>query len=84
MKIFISRRGNEVRIFSNDQYLDTLISHAEKLTVTTCEICYVLDHSTNMCHVFQNALNVPINIFGDFLSQPQTWYDSYSNGYDQE
>ena len=40
---FILRRGNETRVFSNDQYLDSLTSHIEHLAIVTCEICYVSD-----------------------------------------
>ena len=63
---FISRKGNGVRVFSNDQHLDA--SHVEKLAVAICEICYVLDHSINMYPIFQDDLSAPINTFGVFQS----------------
>ena len=80
---FISRRGNEARIFSNNQYLDALTSHVEKVAVATCGICYVLHHLTDMCPEFQDDLSAPINTCGDFSPLSQVWCDPYSNGHDQ-
>ena len=69
---FISRRGYKTHIFSNDQ-----------LIVTNCGSYFTLNHSIDIYPVFQNGLSAPIDIFGDFSLQYQTWYDPYSNGYDQ-
>mgnify|MGYP004721968213 CR=1 FL=1 len=38
------------RVFSNDQYLDSLASHVENLAVATCGFCYVSNHSTDISH----------------------------------
>ena len=39
---FILRRNNAAHVFSNDQ-----------LAIATCKICYVSDHSIDICPVFQ-------------------------------
>ena len=69
---FIPRRDNEAHVFFNDQPLNTLISHAEKSVIATCEICYVSDHLTNIWLSFQNNLSAPIITFGDFSPLFQT------------
>ena len=73
---------NETHVSSNNQHLDTLTSLVEKLAVVTCEICYTLDHSTDICPTFQDNLNAQINTFGGFPILFQMWYDPYSNMYD--
>nr|XP_027061857.1 uncharacterized protein LOC113688274 isoform X2 [Coffea arabica] len=53
------------------------------MAAATCKICYARDHSTSMCPEYQDNLSVSFNNYGDFSPWSQTWYDSYSNGYDQ-
>ena len=80
---FIPRRSNETHVFSNDQYLDTLTFFGEILAIVTYGFYYASNHSIDRCPVFQDGLNAPINTFEKFSPRSQTWYDPYSNGYDQ-
>ena len=70
---FIFKRDYETRTFSNDQ-----------LAVANCGSYFGSNHATDIYTASQDGLSAPINTFGDFSPQYHTWYDSYSNAYDQE
>ena len=65
---FIPMRDNEAYVFFNDQPLNTLISHVEKLAIATCEICYISNYLTNIWPTFQNDLSAPIITFWRFFT----------------
>ena len=69
---FIPDWSYETHVFPNDE-----------LAAANYETYFASAYSTDTCLVFQDYLSVPTDTFRDFSPRFQTWYDLYSNRYDQ-